>query len=103
MVSEGVHNTSKLGKVGFAQNPSNAPNRIPYCKRDKGYLEYKTRPKKPKIIDLVSTSLSRSARLADKLKYKYGLFDKFSLAVIGACEAKMNPHIFLTIGNQHIQ
>ena len=55
------------------------------------------------MIDLESTGLRRSAGLANKHKQKYSLFDKFSLAVIVACELDKNPHIFLTIVNQHIQ
>ena len=34
---------------------------------------------------------------------KYGLFSKFSLAVIGAYEVAKKPHIFITRQNQHIQ
>ena len=55
------------------------------------------------MIDIVSTGLSRSVRLANKPKQKYGLFAKFSLALIGACEVANNSHIFLTRVNQHIQ
>ena len=40
--------------------------------------------KLPEMIDLASTSLSKSARLASKIKQKYGLFAKLSLAVIWA-------------------
>ena len=36
------------------------------------------------MLDLASTGIRRSARLANKPE-KYALFDKFSLAVIGAC------------------
>ena len=47
-------------------------------------------------------SFGRFARLADKSKQKYGLFAKFSLAVIGACGVSKTPHIFLTRSNQYI-
>ena len=57
----------------------------------------------PKRIDLASTCLRRSARLANKPKRKYGLFADFLLAVIGACEVDINPHIFLTWANQYTQ
>ena len=57
----------------------------------------------PKIADMESAGLRIYARLANKPRQKYGLFDKFSLAVIGACEANNNHHIFLTIESQHIQ
>ena len=43
------------------------------------------------MIDIVSTGLRRSVRLANKPKQKYGLFAKFSLAVIGACEVNNTP------------
>ena len=39
----------------------------------------------------------------NKHKRKYGLFSRFSLALIGVCELAKNPHIFLTRVNQHIQ
>ena len=55
------------------------------------------------MINLALTSLSISARLDYKPKQKYGLFTKFSLSVIGACEVDNNPHIFLTKSNQNIQ
>ena len=57
----------------------------------------------PKMIDLAPTGLRISARLANKIKQKYGLFAKLSLSVVGACEEANNTHIFLTISNQHIQ
>ena len=56
----------------------------------------------PKIIGLASTGIRRSASLVNKPKQKYDLFPKLSLALIGACEVANNPHIFLTIPNQHI-
>ena len=56
----------------------------------------------PNMIDLSSTGLSRSARLANKNKQKYDLFDKFLFTVIGACDVAKNPHIFLTGSNKHI-
>ena len=46
-----------------------------------------------KMIYIASTGLRRSARLDNNTKQKYGLFTKFSLAVIGACEVAKNPHI----------
>ena len=55
------------------------------------------------MTDLASTGLSIYARLANKPRQKYGLFDKFSLALIAACEAAKKPHIFLTGYNQHTQ
>ena len=55
------------------------------------------------MIYLTSTSLRISARLDNKLRQKYGLFVKFLLSVIGACEVAKNPQIFLTRANQHIQ
>ena len=55
------------------------------------------------MIDLASTCLRRSARLANKTEQNHGLFAKFSLAVIGSCDVAKNPHIFLTITNRHIQ
>ena len=54
------------------------------------------------VINLESTGLMRSTRMDNKTK-KYDLFDELSLALIGACEVAKNPHIFLTIENQHIQ
>ena len=57
----------------------------------------------PKMIDLAPTGLRISARLANKIKQKYGLFAKFALAAIGSCEVAKNSHIFLSIENQHIQ
>ena len=48
------------------------------------------------MIDLASTGIRKSDRLANKPKQKYGLFDKFALEVIGACEVYKNPHIFPT-------
>ena len=59
--------------------------------------------KMPKRIDMESTGLSRSDIMADKPKLKYVLFSIFSLSGIGACEVSKDPHIFITIGNQHIQ
>ena len=55
------------------------------------------------MIDIASTGLGRYSRLANKPKQKYGLFDKFILALIVSCEVDNNPHIFLTRANQHIQ
>ena len=57
----------------------------------------------PNMTDLVSTGIRIYARLANKPRQKYGLFDKLSLAVIGACESDKKTHIFLTRENQHIQ
>ena len=39
-----------------------------------------------KMIDLVSTGVSISARLDNKNKHKYYVFAKLSLALVGACE-----------------
>ena len=55
------------------------------------------------MINLASTCIRISARLANKSRQKYGLFDKFSLAVVGSCEVAKNPQIFLIRVNQHIQ
>ena len=52
---------------------------------------------------MASYGLRISERLANKPRKKYGLFDKLSLEVIGACDMANNPHIFLTRANQHIQ
>ena len=68
---------------------------MPSCKGVKG-------SKMTKMIDLASTGIRRSASLINKPKQKYDLFPKLSLALIGACEVANNPHIFLTIPNQHI-
>ena len=57
----------------------------------------------PNMIDLGSTGLRRSAKLANKTRQKYGLFAKFLLSLIRACEVAKNPHIFITIANQNIQ
>ena len=57
----------------------------------------------PNIIDMVSIGLRISTGLDNKLIQKYGLFEKFSLAVFGACEVDNNPHIFITRSNQQIQ
>ena len=54
------------------------------------------------MIDMGSTRIRRSASLANKPKQKCGLFYKFYLSVIGACEVDKNTHIFLTIANQNI-
>ena len=67
------------------------------------YCEEGKRSKVPKMIDMVSTDIRRSALLANKAKHKYGLFAKFSLLLIVVCEVANNPHIFLTRANQHIQ
>ena len=69
---------------------------MPYREGEKGY-------KILKMIYLASTGLRGYSRLDNKSKQKYGLFAKFSLAVIGACEVAKNPHILLTRANQHIQ
>ena len=50
----------------------------------------------PKMINLASTGISKSARFDNKPKPKYGLFAKLYLAVIGVCEVAKNPHIFIT-------
>ena len=55
------------------------------------------------MIDMEPTGLKISARLANKPRQVYGLFAKFSLALIGACEVAKNFQIFLTRANQHIQ
>ena len=45
------------------------------------------------MLDMASTGLRRSEILENKPKQKYGLFTKFSLAVVGACEMTKNSHI----------
>ena len=55
------------------------------------------------MIDLASIGLRISARLANKLRQKYGVFDKFQLSVIGAYGVANKPHVFLTRANQHVQ
>ena len=55
------------------------------------------------MTDLESTGIMIYARLANKKRQKCSLFEKFSLAVIGECEAANNPHIFITRTNQHIK
>ena len=55
------------------------------------------------MINLASTGIWRSARLANTPRQKYGLFSKFSLALIGAYEVAMNPHIYITRSTQCIQ
>ena len=97
--SEVFLNTQDWKKVAFYQQLSNAPSGVPSCEGDnvdKG-------SKKPNMIDISSNGIMTSARLDNKPKQKYGLFDKFPLSVIGSCEVHNNPHIFLTRENQHIQ
>ena len=55
------------------------------------------------MIYLASNGISRYDRLSNKPKQKCGLFPKLSLAVIGSYEVAKNPHIFLSVTNQHIQ
>ena len=57
----------------------------------------------PKMTDMASNGIMIYARLANKTRQKYGLFDKLSLSVIGACEAAKKPHIFIPRAKQHIQ
>ena len=57
----------------------------------------------PKMIDLESTGLRISYRLYNKHKQKYGLFPKFSFAVVGLCEVDLKIHIYLTRSNQLIK
>ena len=59
--------------------------------------------KTPKMIDLASTGLSISTRLANKPKQQYDLCAKLSLEVLVAYEVAKNPHIFLTRENQQTQ
>ena len=49
------------------------------------------------MIDMESTGLMKSARLANKPKQKYGLFDKLLLLVVGEFEVAKKPHKFQTI------
>ena len=53
----------------------------------------------PKMMDLASTGIRRSARLANKPRQKYGLCAKFSLSVIGACEVANKIHTILIRAN----
>ena len=69
---------------------------VPSCEGEKG-------SKIPNMIYLELTGIRISDRLAKKPKQKDGVFAKLSLAVIGSCEVAKNPHIFITISNQHIQ
>ena len=69
------------------------------CEGYKGVKESKI----PKMLDLESTYLRRYYGLDNKPKQKYGLFAKFSLAVIRSYEVDKNLHIFITITNQRIQ
>ena len=55
------------------------------------------------MIDTGLTGLRRSDRLADQPKQKYGIFAKFSLAVIVACKLAENLHTFPLIENQDLQ
>ena len=55
------------------------------------------------MIDPVPAGIRRYARLANKPRQKYGLFAKFPLEVIGEFEVDKNPHIFITLANQHIR
>ena len=55
------------------------------------------------MINLASTGIMVSATLGNKPRQKYSLFDKLSLSVIWVCGVDKNPHIILTISNQHIQ
>ena len=64
---------------------------MPYCKVEIG-------SNMSKIINLASTGTRISAELANKTR-KYGLFAKFSSAVIGAWDVAKNPEIFLTRSN----
>ena len=57
----------------------------------------------PKMIDIAQTDIRRYTRLANKPKQKYGIFDKSSFSLIGACEATKNPYIFITRSNGHLQ
>ena len=52
------------------------------------------------MFDMESTSLRRSARLANKPKQQYGLFNTLSLTVIEVCGVDNNHHIFLTNSKQ---
>ena len=54
----------------------------------------------PNMIDLLWNGFIRSARLANKPRQNYGLFDTLSLAVIGACDVADNSHIFITRKNK---
>ena len=54
------------------------------------------------MLDMESTGLRRSARLANKPPPKV-LSDKLSLALVVSCDVTNNPHIFITRENQQTQ
>ena len=91
-VSEGFRNISNVPKFHLSQQSFNIPSGIQYCEK-KG-------SKIPKTINMTSTGLRRSARLANKPRQKYVLFTKFILTVMGACDMDNNPHVFLTRENK---
>ena len=92
--SYGFKNTSNLNKLRFNQQASSSPSGITSSEVEKV-------SKMPKMIDLASTNLKRSDRLANKPKQKYNLFHRFLLSVIVACEVAKKSHIFITRANQH--
>ena len=55
------------------------------------------------MLDMASTGIKRYTRLTNKLKQKYSLFSKLSLALGGACEVEKKTILFMTRENQHIQ
>ena len=65
--AKGVKNISNLDRVFTTEKSSYVPSGIPSRGREKG-------SKMPNMIDLASTSLRRSIRLANKPKQKYGFF-----------------------------
>ena len=79
--------TLNLKKVWFAQQSSNAPSGMPSHKGEKG-------SKMSITIDISSTVIKRSTRLANKPKQKYILFAKLSLLVIEYVVWLRNPTSF---------
>ena len=52
------------------------------------------------MTDLASIGIRIYARLANKPRQKYGLFDKLSLRVTGEYKAAKNPNMCMTRSNQ---
>ena len=72
------------------------PSGILSQEEDKGYSEYKARPRIHKMINMESPGIRRPDRLDNKPK-KNGLFSKLLLALVGAREVDKND---LHISNQ---
>ena len=103
MIHSNVHSTRGLAiHQNFKNNLLKSHPTLPVVyhivKGGKGSSYYKTRSKMSKIIDLESTGIRRFARLASKLKQKYGIFAKFSLAVVRAYMVDKIPHFIINNG-----